>query len=361
MHIEAARILPTMHIFTPSIGQYENIGDIILRRPLIEWLRPAGKLHVYVGQAPEGFEAALGLGASDAVYRSFPAWYLAGLGAAWRGEACYAFKPGEIQLTLKGMKEHLAMLPLLALVRFRGGRIVRVGSGARNFAALPRALMRPSVSLANLVRWRDQRTAEYLGQGGVMPDLGFSDGDTHMATGARPWLVVSMRGDRQGVSEDWLDTVRWLSAHLGLKIRVVTQVARDAALSRELAHRLSASLDDWDGTAHDRQEERLRSVYRETRVVVSDRLHVLISAFTHGAHPIALLTDASDKIRRHFAAAGVTGMDLQIDGPPDAAVQEALRLMMAREDELRQSLSQARDSLRAVREEVLRCLAGEAP
>lgn len=345
-------------VFVPLIGQYDNIGDILLRRPLLMWLRPAGRLHVYVGVAPQGYVNAVGFLPDDVVYRSFVAWYLSGLASALRGRAHYAFKPGEIQLTLKGMKEHVSVLPWLALLRLRGGRVVRVGSGVRNFATWPRWLMAPSLALSQLIFWRDARTAGHLGRGGVMPDLAFGDGDREPAPGPRPWLAVSMRGDRRRVPEQWVRAVRALAEHEGLQVRVVTQVARDAQLSRELAARLGCSLDDWDGTAHDVQDQRLQAVYRQSRAVISDRLHVLIGAFTHGAVPIGLLTDASDKVRRHFAAAGIEGVDLQVG---DRSVEDlvlGMRAVLAREVEFRQALAQARTKLDQVRVAVLRCLGG---
>ncbi|MET1017307.1 MAG: hypothetical protein ABWX76_10845, partial [Leifsonia flava] len=58
-------------IFVPGVGQYDNIGDIILRRQLIAWLKPLGRLHVYVGASPEGYAESLGVGTDDVVYRSF--------------------------------------------------------------------------------------------------------------------------------------------------------------------------------------------------------------------------------------------------------------------------------------------------
>lgn len=351
-------------IFTPAIGQYDNIGDILLRRPLLDWLRPAGELHVFIGPAPRGYAAALGLQPQDHVYRSFGAWYLAGLAGALAGRASYAFKPGEIQLTLKGMKEHVSVLPLLALLRLRGGRVVRVGSGARNFARWPRWLLWPSMALSNLVLWRDGRTAEHLACGAVMPDLAFGygdgDGDAAPSAGDRPWLIVSMRGDRQGVSEAWVAAVRGLAQREGLRIRVVTQVARDADLSRELCRRLEADSLPWDGQDHDLQEERLRQAYRASRVAVSDRLHVLIAAFTHGAVPIGLLVDRSDKIARHFAAAGVASVDVMSDGRAPEAVIEAMRAVLKREHELFAGLARARVELQGVRGQVLRCLAEAA-
>lgn len=305
------------NIFLPGIGQFDNIGDIILRRQLVEWLIPLGRLHVFVGQSPEGFAEALGLRDTDVVYRSFSAWYRAALREALRGDAAYAFKAGEIQLTVVGMKEHVSVLPLLLALKARGGSVVRVGSGSRNFARLPRLLIQPSILLSDLTVWRDARTAGYLGRGGVMPDLAFGEGlpTTELSAEGRDTLVVSMRSDRAFPNAAWIEAVKRYAADNGLRILAVTQVLRDRDRSRELAAALGAELMDWDGTDHGGQEERLREAYRRTALVVSDRLHVLITATTEGALPLALLVDTSDKIARHFDAAGISGV-----GVPSASL-----------------------------------------
>jgi hypothetical protein len=346
-------------IFVPAIGQFENIGDVYLRRPLLNWLREAGSLHVYVGRSGPDFETALGLQPRDRVYHSFAAWYRAGLRAALAGQAHYCFKPGEIQLTLTGMKEHLAMLPLAWLARARGGMVLRVGAGARNFSALPRLLMRPSVAVCHRVWWRDAETMAYLGAGQVMPDLAFDEGDApdHMAPAhERDRLVVSMRGDREPVPAAWVEAVRAFARRQGLGITVVTQVLRDEALSVDLAHQLDAELLGWDGTDHAAQEARLRALYRHTRWAISDRLHVLIGAYTHGAAPLALLTEPSRKIDRHLDAAGLDACCIYLGSQDAQALAASLDAAALRAPELVRRLPAIRHRLQRVRDEVLSCL-----
>ncbi|MEO7854816.1 MAG: polysaccharide pyruvyl transferase family protein [Rubrivivax sp.] len=345
-------------LFVPGIGQYENIGDIILRRQLLGWLRPLGRLHVYVGSAHEGYAEGLGLQDSDVCYSSFARWYAAGMRSAANGTAHYVFKPGEIQLSLAGLKEHVAMLPLALLLKLRGGRIVRAGAGTRNKAALPRMLMWPSIALADRVWWRDPATAAYFGVGQVMPDLAFGEGDDPPSTGAhRGLLSVSMRGDRPALPQSWIDGVKQFASDNHLQCVVVTQVARDAARSAELAHALGAQLVDWDGKAHAHQEALLRDVYRQSLLAVSDRLHVLISAFTHGAIPAAAQNDGADKIARHFAAAGIHDMAFDSTGMGGAAI--AARLQAARDagPAMFVRLGVARIELQSVREEIAELLA----
>jgi len=348
----------THAIFVPGVGQYDNIGDIILRRQLLDWLRPLGTLHVYVGPAPAGYTEGLRLAPEDVVYCSFGAWYRAGLATAARSRTSYVFKPGEIQLSLIGMKEHVGMLPLLSLVRARGGVVARVGVGARNNAAVPRALMAPSIALSNLTAWRDGETAAYLG-GRVMPDLAFGEGEAVIdETLTRDTLVVSMRSDRDEPSAAWIAGVRDFADRRSLRIVAVTQVLRDSARSRDLADRLGGEVLDWDGTDHAGQEERLRELYRRSAVAVSDRLHVLLAAFTEGAVPVAPLVDRSGKIARHFAAGGVTDIAFPTSGMDATTVAERITTVADRRTELFAALPGARADLAAVRGDLERALGG---
>lgn len=344
----------TLDIFVPAIGQYENIGDIILRRQLLRWLRPLGRLHVFLGKSPEGYAEGLELTSADVCYSSFSAWYRTGLASAVAGRAAYFFKPGEIQLSLAGLKEHVSMVPLLALIRLRGGRVARIGSGARNFAFWPKLCMAPSLALAGTTWWRDERTARYLGHGGVMPDLAFGEGDATedaLRPADRDLLVVSMRGDRPFVSAAWLEGVRQFAREHQLKVVAVTQVLRDSQTSRQLADELGGECVDWDGRAHHVKEEELRQVYRRTRMAISDRLHVLVAAYTNGAVPFALQSDRSDKIARHFAVVGVGDVAATVGDMQADEVAARLSKALAAGPAAMQALPQARAFLERVRVE----------
>lgn len=360
-------------IFAVGRGQYENVGDVLLRRPLLDWARESGRLHVYVGHSPEGYDEGLGLQPDDVVYRSFVDWYRALLAFAARGEADSIYKPGELQLTVIGMKEHLAMLPAAALVRARGGRVARVGAGARNFAPLPRALMWPSNALSSYTRWRDDRTAGYLGFGPAMPDLGFSEGldarglEVARAEGAgtRDLFVVSLRDDTEVAPRPypqpaWIAAVREAAAQLDLRLVVVTQVSVDEERSRRLARDLDAEVVGWPALeAHAEQEERLRAVYRRTAVAASDRLHVIIAAYTEGAMPIGLQLDDSDKISRHFDTIGLRDIAVNTTGMDADTLRDRLMALSERRDEALAALVEARARLAVVRAELAALLRRE--
>jgi len=296
-------------IFVPGVGQYDNIGDILLRRPLLDFLREVGPLHIYLGDAPAGYVEGLKLGDSDTAYRSYVRWYLALLSATFRRRAHYVFKPGEIQLTLAGMKEHVGMLPGLVAVRLSGGKVLRIGVGARGPGRLGRLLMRPSIALTHLTLWRDPETRGWLGRGDVMPDLAFGS-DLPEAPQLRTLLTVSMRGDRPEPSSEFVSIVRALAVERGLTLVTATQVGRDDERTSWLAQQLPALATNWSGSDHGTQEDRLHDLYSRSEIVVSDRLHVLIASALDGATPLALLTARSNKIDRHFQAAGLPSISV---------------------------------------------------
>lgn len=363
---------PRRDVFAVARGQYENVGDVLLRRPLLRWARESGgRLHVYVGHSPDGYDEGLALDPQDVVYRSFARWYVALLRSALAGRASSLFKPGEIQLTLVGTKEHLVMLPAVALVRARGGAVLRVGAGARGFAPLPRALVRPSILLTTYTRWRDERTAAYLGGGPAMPDLGYAEGADDATLRAardddasRDVLVVSFRSDSEVAPRPYptpavLDAVRRYAAEQGLQTWVVTQVSVDDERSHRLAADLGAQVLGWpEPTGHDQQEERLRALYRRTRVVLSDRLHVVIAALTEGAAPVSLQLDASDKAARHLSTIGIHDVTVDATGLDADTVLARVRAAAARRTEAIDALLAARGRLAAVRSDVVRLLGG---
>lgn len=296
-----------MKIFVPLVGQHENIGDIVLRRELVEWLKPLGEMHVYVGSSNDAYDRALELPDDAQTYRSVGAWASA-LSRALRSgrDVAYVYKPGEIQLTLAGLKEHVGLLPLVTATRLRGGVVVRVGAGSRNFERFPTAVLRATLGLAHYTAWRDTRTARVLGRGDVMPDLGFGQvGRAAAGEVERTRLTVTMRGDREAPSAAWREAVRATAEDLGLRLTLVTQVERDEDLSRALATEWGADYVAWNALEHGPQEDAVRRVFDESALVVSDRLHALIVALTEGAAVATAADGPTDKIQRHFDAAGV--------------------------------------------------------
>ncbi len=148
-------------------------------------------------------------------------------------------------------------------------------------------------------------------------------------------LVVSYRGDRQPLSEGTAAAIRTFAERNGLTVTVITQVARDSQRSKELHHDLGGDLLDWEVVAgHAAQEDRLREIYLETAVALSDRLHVLIVAATEGAVPVNLVAEPDAKVGRHFDAIGYTDMTVASEAKSTDQLVDALESQAARSAEI---------------------------
>lgn len=347
-------------VFVVAPGQFDNVGDTMHRRVLLDWLRPAGHLHVFVGDAPTSFVQGLRLGPDDRVYRSFPAW-LSTLVLKSGARAVLAFNPGEMSLSAKRVLGEIALAPIVLLLRARKGSVLRLGVAAGNDWTFPNRFvataLRALLRLTTDLRWREVRSLDLFGLGSATPDLAFALGrvetESPSATCDRPLLVVTMRYDRPQANEAWLRAVSEIAAERSLRVHVVSQVRRDNVRSATLAEAFGVPADLWDDGDHEQQEQRLRTTYAQAAFVVSDRLHALIAGATEGALPLGLLPQAADKVAVHFAAVGIEHVAMDTSTATTADIRRFVDLAVADSAGTRRSVVNARETLEEVRVSVL--------
>jgi hypothetical protein len=338
-------------VFVWCTGQDDNIGDVVLRRRLLDEVRPFGTLHLFLADASAEFVQALALAPTDMVYHDHEAWKDALASAAKRGPVLSIGKPGELQIDRVALRRALRRLFLHRRVVRGGGLVLQLGIGAR---AQPRSwmsLFRLSFRYHQKVLWRDPQSQAHFGLGAVMPDWGFADlGPQRPEAPAnhdcvRDLVAISMRGDRPLPGRAWLEGVRAFCQESGLKPVVVTQVRRDGERSRVLAYELDSYLVDWNDQTHVAQEVRLRDIYARSALAVSDRLHVLIVAFTEGAVPLCMVDRPEHKIGRHFDAIDYRGSSVDVAGQGAAEIARHLHAANARAGEVQAARQAALDMI----------------
>jgi len=318
-------------LFISCTGQDDNIGDVVLRRRMLDELREIGEMHVLLAGVGDSFIDALALGRSDVVYSEVSSWVSARDRAIAAGPVIYVAKPGEVQVEPRKVINAFRQIPLMRRIQQGGGAVVQLGIGARSYPALWTRALGATFGYHDLVAWRDPLSLSRFGFGDLMPDWGFDDaGPTRQElpdSAARDLLTISLRGDRPYPGSAWLRSVTAFAAEAGLKPMVVTQVRRDSDIGRQLAADLEADFTDWNDESHREQELRLRNVYRRSRLVLSDRLHVLILGFTELAIPLCYLDRSERKVGRHFDAVGYrkASVDVSALGPEEqrALLREA--------------------------------------
>ncbi|KQX05667.1 hypothetical protein ASC59_16480 [Leifsonia sp. Root1293] len=281
----------------------------MLRRPYADALRDAGPLTVWAGPPESGYVRGLRLSAGEASV-SFVAWYLRLLRASVTGKPVFAFNAGEFGVTKAYFGGMIAALPVLALIKVKGGRVVWLGGGVK---VRKSGFMWPFDLLArwcDVLLWRDVDSPRLMGRGAVMPDWGFGlDGQQTLAPDGpvteRPLLAISLRGDREYPSLRWVRAVRELATRLSLEPVVVVQVEDDDAMGSRLARDLGARFVGWQFDDHLAQEAVVRATYAQSRVTLSDRLHGLIIAATEGSVPLGWCDRATRKISQHMEVVGL--------------------------------------------------------
>lgn len=338
-------------VFAWITGERTNIGDSLLRRPYLASLRQLGPVQLWINRSDQGFLSGLGLDGSEQLVPGFARWYGRLLASTLRRRTIVVVNAGELRVHASRVVLLTALLFASLLARIRGGAGVWIGASVppsgRRVLSMP---VRVAARLIDYVQWREPGST-WIADRAVGPDWAFAEGSPvpTWSLDARPLCAFVLRGDRAEPSPDWIGWARQLCLDHGLSAVVVVQVRQDGERARSLARQLDAEVIDWEPSAsHREQEERVRGVYRESLLVVGDRLHGLILGATEGALPLGWVESSVGKTDRHFRGVGLPfvgahesrpGRDLPRLSPDDLAPLF---------EELRSGVGDARDSLAAV-------------
>lgn len=341
--------------FVSLTGPSGNIGDALIRRGTLDWAKgTSDELVVYVGDAPDVWLRQLGVPSGTRVLRSkksVPRWLW--LIATAPSRPALFFEAGEVPLDRGNVLRELVFLTVTAVVRLKRGVVVRPPRGIRAPTQPALWLHTRAARLSQVALWRDTISADLAGSSAVAPDIGFAVGVREGRPFAdRAELVVSLRGPRPHPGAVWVEAVRAFAAREGLSVRTVVQVREDEQRSRELAEELAGEFDEWGDTDSVTHEERLRERYDRARLVISDRMHVLVLAAESGAVPVELVPGPTRKISEAFAAIGLADISLDSAGTDPETIGSFLRAQLTRSEEVRDRVRAAEARLAELEAEI---------
>lgn len=337
------------HIYIVLTGVSGNLGDAVIRRRILEWVRGTGTIHAYLGRTTAGWIEQIGLTADERGYTASERRQWLKELVFGRGPRAWVFDPGEVPLGSAHLKSEVVFLLIALLVRIRGGKIIRPPRAVGEYSSLVGFIYRLSARLSQEVLWRDRASLAKMKVGRLVPDTAFSEPRVEGKDASdRDYMIVSLRGKRSLPSSEWFDGVRRFSVDSGLRIKLVSQVDEDEKRSAELAERFGDELSDylpWGDRSDLEQEIFVRDLYKGAALVLSDRLHVLILASIAGAQPSEVVPRPKAKVEQHFAVAGYDGVSLDSEGASADAIAEFLEIQRSRTRELDIALTQAFDRL----------------
>ncbi|WP_426323895.1 hypothetical protein [Microbacterium sp. E-13] len=342
--------------FVSLTGPAGNLGDALIRREQLAWARgTSDELVVYTGEAPDAWLAQLGLAPGDAVLlrskRSVPRWLF--MLATAPSRPALVFEAGEVPLERGNALRELVFLAETVLVRLRRGVVVRPPRAIRAPTQPALRLHSLAARASQFALWRDATSLRIAAHGQLVPDIGFAAGRRDgLPWNARAELVVSLRGKRPRPGPAWVEAVTGFAAAQGLRIRTVVQVREDEDRARELASALGGEFEPWGDRDPVAQEALLRERYDGARLVISDRLHVLILAALSGALPVELVPAPTRKIADSFATVGLTDMSMDAANPGPRGITGFLTAQLTRVDDVRRRVGEAEVRLSGIEADV---------
>lgn len=341
--------------FYSIAAQHDNLGDVVIRRRMLEWLDGAGvAVYVYAGSMPASYVAAFDFTDRITVVRTRSKLLRDAVHLLRHGRILLVFPPGPG--AFGGPKRNLRLagrlLAVSALSACGGGGLL-IGGSVRQQGCAGSRLYAGFLSALRLSVMRDVRSLELSsGRARLAPDLAF--GSWHPQEGRNRFrLSVSLRSD-QPVDRATLRYLNELAAAEGWRLTFVTQVKRDDPGHHRLAKEMGADVVAWQGS-HSEQLVRVQDAYAESLAVVSDRLHALIFAANSGSLPVALVHTGVDKLTSSFShVCSLPRID--VGRPAFDNLSIAIHDYMRNPESLERELATADEILMNVREEAVQLI-----
>lgn len=339
-------------IFYSVSAQSDNLGDIEIRRAVLDWLKDSGRpLVVFVGPMPSDYLAGFGDLADVEIHSKSVSFERRLLLAACRGRATLVLAPGPqifgpAALTVRS----LINLGNVLAIRSRGGTAVAVGRSLRGGPSLGRVLERFLIKLFSLYTVRDDVSSAAIGLNlRQFPDIAFAHVDTPPSEGDRNLLALSYRSDR-AVPLELLSRLVETARAEELEPVLVSQVRRDDAQHRQLGKILGVRTALWEDKTHLQQDEVVRGIYRRSLHVSSNRLHALIMGMQCGALPVAFIEAGQEKLTSTLRGVVTTESWPDKTGADDQPASWLKRSPVCAQERLTDELRTASERLRELRQ-----------
>ncbi|HSW15176.1 MAG TPA: polysaccharide pyruvyl transferase family protein [Solimonas sp.] len=324
-------------IFLVLKTQFENIGDALINRELVQLLRAHGRIWVDTSATPRWFIEILELPDDARCVDGNGRLLLAMLRERLRGRRVYFFfLPGGFvgEISPGQFVRRTLLLGLFQLLRGVGVKFCHLGVSYEWIGRRHAVYLRLKQSLMHAFCVRDVRSSRLLQSfhvqtTGVLPDLAFNLADrADRPRGEVRRVCFSFRTDQHpGQFERVHAAVRQvldrLPADVGCQLAV--QVENDRPGMDRLAALLAADAGVEARVVQETRDiELLQEHYTGMDLIVSNRLHVLLLAASAGCHVVACIDDRNEKILGLLESMGREDLLLDMTHMDPVAIERAL-------------------------------------
>lgn len=323
-----------MHFYFQAKTQHENLGDRGIARALLALAAARGAVHVNTRGCPADYTAELRQDGHHIVdvHPLRLAWRAA-LHRLTGARVVFLMKPGHFSGHDGGIAARLAQLFGLLCMKSTGVAICRFGASVGPFTGAVARIERLAARLYTRYTVREPLSQAYCASLGIrrvtyFPDLAFCLPPSFTLQGSpRAERDIDCAFSFRDAGADntqihaVIEAFERHTPNATAAYAMVTQVSRDrpfnARLARLLSPRPCAQVNNDVGGA-----AAVFDIYGRSRMVLSNRLHVLLFGAAAGALPIALVSSqANAKIVGVYQAAGLERLLLHTDTGEAIATQ----------------------------------------
>lgn len=299
--------------------QFSNLGDLLINRMVINEALRSGEIYLNISGVPKWYQETLLHGIESSNYKCVGTvgYYTSLFGSliSKRDTVFLFLKPGgymAAKTTKMNVTRFFQFLLLWGVKRF-GGKIVRSPSSQQNSRGVGKLIDKLRFGCVDYHLIRDSESCDQMRLMGFSPvqsyDMATRLFDPELVDALflkntcepkKYKCVLSFR-DREGVTNS-KQIVRFLNGEDGFAFS--SQVFFDDELNSTFASENNFDFACYDGSVN--SVAGVCNLYRNSRYVVSNRLHVLMLAASCGAIPIAVVTDKDKKVSFYMDEIGLS-------------------------------------------------------
>ncbi|QGN38816.1 polysaccharide pyruvyl transferase family protein [Klebsiella oxytoca] len=294
--------------------QYENLGDALIAKNLLNILSNYGQIYIDDKNVPSNYmdiiknQACIGHEEYKCHFAFLP------FKLRLKGNpVCFVFKPGHFfgdTNSLGGWKRILIMTTYLTLLKLGGIKFIRTGV---SIGPLKSGYMFYERFLNRVVSFtgvRENKSIKYLSENGInlnvkkVKDLAFWSlkKEQLKLNEKQKYIAYSFRSFDPSIDAKMARRIATILVNIhnkskrngvDCKIISVTQVQRDAKFNSEIKKEIininpSIEIDDYYYDISKESYCKLKEIYSKTNIIFSNRLHALLYAFESGVYPVAM-------------------------------------------------------------------------
>ncbi|HDH7845987.1 TPA: polysaccharide pyruvyl transferase family protein [Raoultella ornithinolytica] len=292
--------------------QYENLGDALISKNLLDILSTQGNVYIDDRGVPSNYIDII-CNKSCLKHVNYNANFaLLPFKLRLKGEGVtFVFKPGHFFGNTKSLGGWLRIMFLIcyfSCLKVIGVEFMRTGVSIGPLKSGYKFYERFLNKISSFTGVRENKSIEYLTENGIsknihrVKDLAFWSFNNKRSTQTRRLIAFSFRSFGEGIDDEMVHRISdalknvyeiYKKKNVKYDFISVTQVQRDVDFNGKIKDQLvkkigEAAVNDYYYEITKESFETLISLYKDTALIFSNRLHALLFAFESGALPIAM-------------------------------------------------------------------------